>query len=115
MKLKSIIALLLVCALTLALTACNQPYYPSFPKMPSDCSLEFWITENVRYVYFSKYTEIYGWMDAQEFLGKGYDLSNQNESSYRVHYAKNSGITVSFNEGSTREPTITIVFSINFA
>ena len=39
---------------------------------PKNTTLEFWITEDVKDQDWTGYDEIYGWMGAREFLGRGY-------------------------------------------
>jgi len=50
----------------------EKPSVSVFAPEPDDTTLEFWITENVENVDFSQHNEIYGWMGAREFYGKGY-------------------------------------------
>lgn len=55
---------------------------------PEDTTLDFWIAENVENVDFSQHNEIYGWMGAREFYGKGY-FSTKDEDGNDVkpeHY-----------------------------
>lgn len=46
--------------------------YVDGKAMEMDTTLEFWITENVDNVDFSKYEEIPGWFGAHEYYGKEY-------------------------------------------
>lgn len=41
-------------------------------EMPTNTSLEFWITDDVKNYDWTGHDEIYGWMGAREFLGSGY-------------------------------------------
>jgi len=50
----------------------EKPPVSLFAPREDDTELDFWITQNVKTVDFSEYDEIYGWMGAREFLGKGY-------------------------------------------
>ena len=58
---------ILFAALLLCLTGCGGKYL----KKP-ETDLEFWITENVENVDFSKYQEKYGLMGGREYYGSGY-------------------------------------------
>lgn len=62
-----------------------------YAPRPDDTSLEFWITDNVESVDFSQHNEIYGWMGAREFYGKGYSSvkdedGNDVKPEYYVSY-----------------------------
>lgn len=52
-----------------------------YAPRPDDTSLEFWITENVENVDFSQHNEIYGWMGAREFYGKGYSSAKDEDGN----------------------------------
>ena len=58
-------------AITIADKYEKAPVSAYAPKA-ENTTLEFWITENVEGVDFSQHNEIYGWMGAREFYGKGY-------------------------------------------
>lgn len=59
--------LVLFAAVLLFLTGCSGKY---LEKPETD--LEFWITDNVENVDFSKYQEKYGLMGGREYYGSGY-------------------------------------------
>lgn len=65
--------ILLIFALIFALltfSACAKT--SEIPPKSESKNLEFWITENVEKVDFSKHKEIYGWFGARQFYGLGY-------------------------------------------
>lgn len=69
----------------------KKPPVSTYAPKPQDTSLEFWITQNVENTDFSSHNEIYGWMGAREFLGKGYstvadEYSNQVKPLHYVSY-----------------------------
>lgn len=72
---KKVIAAFLTFVLTLlALSSCNNAAGVNLPGKTDggETTLEFWIGDNVNDYDWSGYDEIYGWMGAREFLGKGY-------------------------------------------
>lgn len=69
---------------TAVFTRTDNPYFP--PK-PENTTLEFWICDDGSLVDWSGHDEVTGWMGAQEFLGKGYCVSEQGERPrVRVSY-----------------------------
>lgn len=59
----------------------EKPPVSVFAPEPEDTTLEFWITENVKNVDFSQHNEIYGWMGAREFYGKGYSSTKDEDGN----------------------------------
>lgn len=57
----------------------EKPPVSLYAPRPEGSSLEFWITEDVGNVDFSEHSEIYGWMGAREFYGKGYAPSTDED------------------------------------
>lgn len=60
-------------------------------ETPEDTNLEFWITQEVTLSDFEGYQEKYGWFGANEFYGKGYEptMDENNEQidpEYCVKY-----------------------------
>lgn len=69
----------------------KKPPVSLYAPRPDDAVLEFWITENVENADLSQNCEIYGWMGAREFLGKGYQTvidenGNQVKPKHCVSY-----------------------------
>ncbi|MBP3479495.1 MAG: hypothetical protein J6K03_08465 [Oscillospiraceae bacterium] len=84
---KRIAILLLVISCIVVLVSCKNDEQ-SLPPKPEGTVLEFWITENVENVDFADYDEIYGWMGAREYLGKGYKslIDENGEQHYPNEY-----------------------------
>lgn len=56
------------------------------PEKPDNTSLEFWITQDVSSVDFSKHYEVIGWFGAREFYGKDYRPEEVDGSAVEPEY-----------------------------
>jgi hypothetical protein len=76
------IALLLVLMMILfILSSCS--WFKTIPARPEDTNLEFWITQDVSKIDFSRYREIVGWFGAKQYYGSGY-MPETDENGYEA-------------------------------
>lgn len=107
---KAVSCLLLFVLTTFALSSCSLIAGAKLPGKNDggETTLEFWIGDNVNDYDWSGHDEIYGWMGAREFLGKGY--SKYYDEYYEAEIAPKyhvSYIVTSYPDYSSKDRCIT--------